>query len=348
MTTLDETEWWQRVHAAEVALDDTSQLVKLQASVDRMMASADPTVDLITGESLLRAATRVGILSGSFNPLTRAHLALAEAARQAAGLEAIVWVCAAITVDKERVDRAALADRLAQLAPFSLSKPNNAVALTNRGLYVDQALLLRPLARPDGDVAIIIGFDKVVQIFDPRYYADREAALRALFGSARLLVAPRDDHGEESLRGLLSLPENQPYAPRVRYLDVPTTYAEDSSTEARRLAAEVAADPLASERLPKLLAPEGYALAATGAYTGAESGDQDVYRWRSSWVQLIARHEPQPAAALPALHLLVESALRQDAVGDAVRETLHENSAGGQAATLRHAFDLVRLAATGR
>ena len=37
----------------------------------------------------------------------------------------------------------------------------------------------------------IYGYDKVVQIFDPRYYDDRDAALDRLFALSSLLVAPR-------------------------------------------------------------------------------------------------------------------------------------------------------------
>ena len=55
-----------------------------------------------------------------------------------------------------------------------------------------------------------------MQIFDPRYYDDREAALRRLFGQAAFLVAPRDEHSAADLAALLGRPQNAPYAGRVR------------------------------------------------------------------------------------------------------------------------------------
>src|SRR6185437_16830019 len=93
---------------------------------------------------------------------------------------------------------------------------------------------------------------------------DRDAALRALFSLARLLVAPRDGEGAEALAALLAQPENRPFASHVRYLDVPAGYARDSSTEARALATETPPDLTA---LSQLVPPAGLALALhTGAY----------------------------------------------------------------------------------
>ncbi len=231
----------------------------------------------VTGGAGLPLAKRVGLLAGSYNPLTLAHIALAEAARQSARLDAIVWACAAVTVDKERVTRASLPDRLAQLVAYlAATRPtataprghvDDALVLLDHGLYVEQARALRTLLAPGAELTIIVGFDKVVQIFDPRYYADREAALQALFAQARLLVAPRDGQGEAALATLLARPENQPYAPYVAYCPLAPEYATDSSSEARQIAAMLAPDAIAtSPALRRLLPPEGVALAATGAY----------------------------------------------------------------------------------
>ena len=50
-------------------------------------------------------------------------------------------------------------------------------------------------------LVFLVGFDKIVQIFDPRYYDDREDALRQLFSVASFAVAPA---GGPAVRSLTS------------------------------------------------------------------------------------------------------------------------------------------------
>src|SRR5689334_6133742 len=82
---------------------------------------------------------------GSFNPLTLAHVALARAARREGRLDLVVWAFAAVTVDKERVARASLPDRLAQMAAYVRRRQHDALVVLNHGLYVDEARALRTL-----------------------------------------------------------------------------------------------------------------------------------------------------------------------------------------------------------
>ncbi len=104
---------------------------------------------------------------------------------------------------------------------------------TNQGLYVDQAAALRRLCPRLERLVFVVGFDKIVQIFDPRYYQHRDAALDALFAQAELAVAPRDDATGADLDRLLSQPENRRYAPRIRLLALDPQLASISSTRIR-------------------------------------------------------------------------------------------------------------------
>src|SRR5690348_3214322 len=207
----------RRYHATVTLLDDCAQLARLAHTAADVVASDGPCAVALAGGRRLRAAMRVGVFAGSFNPLTRAHVALANAARRAAGLDALLWACAAASVDKERVERAALVDRLAQMCAFVAGRRREALALLNRGLYVDEARTLRALLAPSAELTLIVGYDKIVQIFDPKYYADRDTALRALFSLAHLLVAPREGEGASALAALLAQRENRPFARHVRY-----------------------------------------------------------------------------------------------------------------------------------
>ncbi len=258
----DEIAQTSRYRAAAALLDDPAALARLARAAATVTASEEPCVAPLAGARRLRSARRVGLFAGSFNPLTRAHVTLVNAALRAADLDVVIWACAVASVDKERVERAALVDRLAQMRAFVAGRRRDALALLNRGLYVDEARAIRALLMPSADLLMLVGFDKIVQIFDHRYYADRDAALRELFSLASLLVAPRADDGAEALAALLARPENRPFATQVRYLDVPPTYARDSSTEARLLAAH----------MPSRRGGAGQTAAASGRRAGPPDG----------------------------------------------------------------------------
>jgi nicotinamide-nucleotide adenylyltransferase len=288
--------WQRRYDRAAHTLNSVRVVVAQQRAVERSRPHVPPRADVRSGRTALRTARHVGHFAGSFNPLTNAHVAIEEAVRAVGGLDCVVWACAAVTVDKERVERASVADRLAQLAAYVHGARGSAVALVNRGLYVEQARALRARMDRRAQLSIIVGFDKAVQIFDPRYYADRDAALRELFALARLLVSPRAGAGADDLAALLAHPENRPFARHVTFVPVSTAHAGDSSTEARRLLA-ASPDPLQpgqeQRALIELVAPEGLALAReTGAY---ERSDRYAARMR-----LIHELAALPVAQLPA------------------------------------------------
>lgn len=178
------------------------------------------------------ATLHLAALPGSFNPPTVAHLALVRAARRA-GADAVALVLSTRTVDKEQPAGLLLEDRLLLLNELAARQPGLAVVAVNRGLYVDQANLLRTLLPAAAALTFVVGFDKIVQILDPRYYADRDAALDDLFARARFFVAPRGEHGAAALAALMSQPENRRFAPAVRVLPLPRRLRDVSATQAR-------------------------------------------------------------------------------------------------------------------
>jgi nicotinic acid mononucleotide adenylyltransferase len=325
----------RRYSAAVATLDDCGVLARLARAAASVEADDAPMAVALAGGQRLRAAQRVGLFAGSFNPLTWAHETLVDAAGRAAGLDAIVWVCAVASVDKERVARAALVDRLAQMRAFVAGRRDDALALLNRGLYVDEARLIRSLLAPFASLHILVGYDKVVQIFDPKYYANRDAVLRDLFALADLLVAPRGTDGADALAALLAEPQNRPFAGQVASLDVPDTYRGDSSTEARELAAVT---PPEERALAQLLPPEGAALALhTGAYrTSPESTETaDAYAIRVRWLDALASLPAAMARQLPPLSALVRQTMSGDARGSGLRAWLAARPARAATASAR-------------
>lgn len=177
---------------------------------------------------------RVGVLPGSFNPPTVAHLELARAARRRFDLDTVAFSLSSVIVDKERVEGLCREDRLLLLALLTADDPWAAVVVVNRGLYSEQAPGFRTCFGVDADLRFIVGMDKVLQIFDPRYYEDRDAALDTLFAHVRLIAANREDWGDEALRALLDRPENAPYRDRVQPLTLSPHLRDQSSSAVRR------------------------------------------------------------------------------------------------------------------
>ena len=267
--------WQQRYDATRAALDSPAHLGGYMRAVAALGAESEPAGTIVYAPKWMTARwrksrQRILLIPGSFNPLTWAHVALALNAwltlNPIGGERPIayyLWSGAISTIAKEQVERAAWADRLAQLVTLTrASIHQSGVVLFNKGLYLDQARALRAMVHPESELVIAVGFDKIVQIFDERFYEDRDAALRELFSLARILVAPRDSAGKEELRALLDQPENRPFADRVQFMEA--GQAPLSSSQIRAIAASSAAP----EDLTTLAPPESCALIReTGAYT---------------------------------------------------------------------------------
>ncbi len=214
---------------------DLPRVLALRRLVGELDPSGPPAQRIVVtpGAGL---AGNVALLPGSFNPPTMAHLALAESALKTGKVDAVCFLLATRTVNKERVEGASLADRLLLLEEITRGHPKLGVVLVNRGLYVDQARIARAALPRLGELWFIVGFDKIVQIFDPRYYAHRDIALDELFRLARFFVAPRGAAGFDDLNQLLNEPQNRPYADRVTPLPLPPEYREVSSSHLRAVA----------------------------------------------------------------------------------------------------------------
>ncbi len=178
------------------------------------------------------------VFPSSFNPPTTAHLALLHQAQQFANQKDLsAYTYAAMSrqiIDKECVQRPLLLDRLVLLENvLRRHAPSTAIMLFNRGLYVEQAKALHSSFPQVTKLTFLVGFDKIVQIFDPRYYANRDVALIDLFSRADILVAPRGEAGADELNQLLRAPENRSFARHVHALPLDPVYRAVSSSSIR-------------------------------------------------------------------------------------------------------------------
>ncbi|GER88720.1 hypothetical protein KDW_28820 [Dictyobacter vulcani] len=210
---------------------------QVQDLLDQLQPTASAEVICVPGSQ--EPEGTVIVFTGSFNPPTIAHLALLKQAQQyAKDVQGPVHVYAAFskrTVDKEGVERPLLLDKVILLQDI-LSKrlPAVGILLFNRGLYVEQAQAIRQAFPKVKRVLFLMGFDKIVQIFDPHYYEDRDASLEALFSMAELFVVPRGNAGEDDLARLLQQPENQRFACYVTSRPFAAAYRDISATQVRQ------------------------------------------------------------------------------------------------------------------
>ena len=153
----------------------------------------------------------IGVLAGAFNPVTRAHLALAQAAR--ATVDEVVAVVPRAYPHKN-FHGASLEDRIEML-----KRVIDRVEITEGGLFIDIA---RELRRPDTEISFICGRDAAERIIHWDY--GEPGAIEKMLKEFSLLVAERG--------GTYQPPAHLRH--RVHRLALAEDFSDVSSTEVRR------------------------------------------------------------------------------------------------------------------
>jgi nicotinic acid mononucleotide adenylyltransferase len=207
-----------------------SSATSLYERLDELLRRADRPTLLVPAATA--EASSVALLSGSFDPITIAHAALAEVAAERVDLVLLVYSIR--TLPKEGPAPSPLLserDRLRSLEAFAGSRTSILPALVSHGLLVEQA---EAAGRrfPKARLFLAMGSDKALQVLDPKWYGDRNEALDRLFSLAGLLYADRA--GEEgAVDAVLSQPGNRRWGPSFERLPVPPEVAVVSSREVR-------------------------------------------------------------------------------------------------------------------
>jgi nicotinate-nucleotide adenylyltransferase len=159
---------------------------------------------------------KLGVLAGAFNPVTRAHLALADAAL--ASVDQVVCVTPRAFPHKE-FHGATLDHRVEMLRLASGGRYG--VEVTEGGLFIDIARELTGW-QPESEIYFICGRDAAERILTWDY--GEAGAIDRMLSEFQLLVAGRQGGFEapESLRG------------RIHSLELARDFDHVSSTEVRR------------------------------------------------------------------------------------------------------------------
>ena len=211
----------------------------LHEAVRSLPQGGPPRITIIKQAQGVRADKRnvLGVLPASFNPPTVAHQALLREADKAIAFDAVLLVQDQQAMDKEYFG-APLEDRLLMLLILFGDDPRISLGISNRGLFLDKVEALQHMYPRDTHIYFIVGYDTIVRVLDPRYYEDREKALRSLFAQAGFLVANRRDCGKEELTELFEREKNRPFAAKVSALTLPADLAGISSSQVRQRLAE--------------------------------------------------------------------------------------------------------------
>jgi len=170
---------------------------------------------------LLRSATaprRLGILSGSFHPITRAHVALAEAAL--AEVDEVLLVMPRAFPHKA-YEGVSLEERIELVRRVVEDRAQFSVAVSGGGLLIDIARECRLHYGQDCDLWFLCGRDAAERIVDWDYGVGAKFAEQ--LNEFGLLVAER--------RGRYEPPER--HRERIRPLEMQGDWNELSATEIR-------------------------------------------------------------------------------------------------------------------
>ena len=175
---------------------------------------------------------RLLCLSASFNPLTLAHVRLIQEASRLFPPDEVLLVLAKSNVDKS-VEGFPLTRRLHLLLHFVESRPMYSVAACSHGRFVDKVQAIGPHYPAGTRLAFIIGFDTLLRLFDPKYYADLDASLPAVFGASEFIASNRAPDPPEAVASFLARPDVAPHAHRIHMIQLPESIAAMSATEVR-------------------------------------------------------------------------------------------------------------------
>ncbi len=228
---------------------------RLHQIVETTDADGEPTIKFVFREKSLEETPplRIVVLPAAFNPLTKAHVELLDAAEGKKGIDESLLVLDKKTIDKELFG-ATLEDRLLMLESFARDRKNTSVAFSSHGLFLGKARALRDIYPEETEIFFIVGYDTLVRLFDPKYYRNRDEALEHLFSMSRFLVGNRAGSDESSVGELLSAPGNVKFSACVEPIRISGRAAAMSSTEVReRVEKGLELGNLAPESIEKVI-----------------------------------------------------------------------------------------------
>lgn len=149
-------------------------------------------------------SARIGLLGGSFDPIHYGHLAIAEEARVALGLEQVLFIPAAQQPFKQGQHTATAEARLAMVQLACADNPAfavSAIEIERAGPSYTAVTLAALRERYDAELYLILGADSLADL--PRWYqAQRVVELARIIAVGRPGAAVQAEQISQTLPGL--------------------------------------------------------------------------------------------------------------------------------------------------
>lgn len=218
-----------------MALGDQTELDRLQQILDGLDPAGPPRIAPIlrAPEGIHRPGQKLGVFSGSFDPLTRPHVRIMELAQQRHALDEVLLLIARVNVDKADFG-ASLTERLWMLEQLARSRRDLSVAASSHGRFIEKVRAVREVYPDETAIYFVVGFDTLVRIFDPKYYTDPQQALADLFRQSEMIVANRGSADLPAVRRWLDDPQRRPFSRRIHLIELDEFHAGISATLVRQ------------------------------------------------------------------------------------------------------------------
>ena len=170
---------------------------------------------------------RLGVLGGSYNPITLAHLALADTVVKTFDMHEVLFLLPEVPPHKT-IFGASLEQRLEMMRLAVAERPYATVGLSSHGLFLDMYAGLLEVYPPHTEVFFLTGRDAAERILTWSY-DDAAAALRQMFDAFQLIVCDRE--------GPFHLPDDPlllPYRQRIHCCTLPPGCQHVSATAVRQ------------------------------------------------------------------------------------------------------------------
>ncbi len=175
-----------------------------------------------------RSESRLAVLSGTFNPPTRAHLALAERALEELAVAEVLFVLPEIPPHKRQLE-ASLEDRATMLVLAIGGHAKFSAAVATDGLFADIYEAVAPHYPAATRVFFLTGRDAAERILLHWPYPDPQKALAKMFGRFEFAVAERHGRFRTPVNSVAAQ-----YGPRIHSLSMPSGYEAVSASLARQ------------------------------------------------------------------------------------------------------------------
>jgi nicotinamide-nucleotide adenylyltransferase len=211
------------------------QKLNFRETIQDLRTRKTPSIHLIwkAPHGLRGRKGRLGIFPASFNPPTKAHVALIREAVKRFKLDEILVLLDLKAMDK-KVAGAPLEERLKMLKLLFERHSRISIGLSNRGLFVEKQEPLRRLYPFHIRFFFMVGFDTILRVMDRKYYQEVPEDLDRLFHDSRFICANRGDSERRAFETLFGYPENKKYARSVSFFDIPRKFSFVSSSLVRQ------------------------------------------------------------------------------------------------------------------